>query len=129
MEGEAAEKALALWLNTVWGVLAILANRQETRGRWASLKIAQWRLLPVLDVSRVDCDTLNRLAQVFDSHAAKPLKRLPQQFNPESPDPSRLSIDLGFLQAVDPSLDEREARRALLEVYRRLNLTLKTWIR
>jgi hypothetical protein len=43
-------KAVCLWLNTTWGILTILASREETRGGFIRLKMSQWRLLPVLDI-------------------------------------------------------------------------------
>ncbi|MEM1510479.1 MAG: hypothetical protein QXI11_04660 [Thermoproteota archaeon] len=61
-----AEKALVYWLNTTWDLLIIIASREETRGPWMRLTMTQWRTLPVLDVSRLDDDTLKRLSNTFD---------------------------------------------------------------
>ena len=36
-------KALTLWINTIWGILTVLASRQETRGRWIRLKMSHWK--------------------------------------------------------------------------------------
>ena len=55
-----AEKALVLWLNSTWGILSLLVNRQETEGPWTRLKVGQWRLLPVLDVASLDAGTLRK---------------------------------------------------------------------
>lgn len=125
---EYAEKALVLWFNTTWGLLTILINREETRGRWFQVKMGQWLLMPVLDVARLDSDTLKRLAGVFDKYSSRHLKRLPQQFNPENPDPVRLEIDMGFLKALDPGLDEAKVKEALLDLYRHVHNALTIWI-
>jgi len=123
-----AEKALVLWLNTTWGILIVLFNRQETRGRWTRLKMAQWRLLPVLDVTRLKPNTLERLASVFDKYCEKTPARIPQQFNPKNPDPVRLGIDMDFLKALDTGLDEARVKEALLDLYRHVHVAFTIWI-
>ncbi len=125
---EYAEKALVLWLNTTWGLLAVLTSRQETRGAWTSLKMGQWRLLPVLDIKALSADTLKRLASVFDEYGGKPLRRIPEQFKPGNPDPVRLSIDVEFVKALKPDIDEGEVKKHLLELYKHIDVALKQWI-
>jgi hypothetical protein len=125
---EEAEKALVLWLNTTWGLLTVLVNREETRGRWTRLKMAQWRMLQVLDVRSLRADALKRLAEVFDRCAEKVPKRMPEQFDPENPDPVRLEIDKGFVEVLNPSIDERALEKSLVELYKRLNIAFKRWI-
>jgi hypothetical protein len=125
---EHAEKALVLWLNTTWGLLAVLAGREETRGPWIQLKTAHWRLLRVLDVTALDGGRLRRLAEAFDKHARTPLERIPRQFNPDNPDPARLSIDRDFVKALDPTLEDEAVERGLRELYKRVDTALKLWI-
>ena len=125
---EKAEKALVLWLNTTWGLLTVLINRQETRGRWTRLKMAQWRLLPVLDVSSLNEKTLERLTKVFDAYANKIPKRIPEQFDLKKLDDVRLGIDVGFLKALNPELDGEVAKKTLLELYGHINIALKQWV-
>lgn len=125
-----AEKALVLWLNTTWGMLSVLASRQETRGRWTRLKMAQWRLLPVLDVTRLDRDVLKGLADVFDEYANKELDRIPHQFDPKKPDPARLGIDVEFLNALRLGQEKaEETRQRLLRLYEHIYTSLIQWIR
>jgi hypothetical protein len=126
---ECAEKALVLWLNTTWGLLTVLINRQETRGRWTRLKMAQWRLLQVLDVMSLDSDTLKRLADIFDKYAEKPLRRIPEQFSPEDPDPVRLGIDKDFIKVLNPSIDEKRLEKDLRELYKHIDMALRLWIK
>ena len=123
-----AEKALTLWFNSVWGLITIMINREETRGPWAQIKMGQWMLMPVLDVSSLDDETLKRLATVFDEYANRVPKRIPEQFDPKNPDEVRLGIDIGFLKAFDPNIDEKEARKELLELYRHVHTALQLWI-
>jgi hypothetical protein len=117
-------KALILWLNTTWGILTILANRTETRGRWIELTITKWKLQPVLNVIQLDEETVAKLARVLDQHYDKELRRLPDQFNPNDIDPVRKAIDRGFLEAMGIEVDENE----LNELYRLVYQTLKMWI-
>jgi hypothetical protein len=125
---EHAEKALVLWLNTTWGLLTVLAGREETRGPWIQLKTAHWRLLRVLDVTALDGGRLRRLAEAFDRHAKTPLERTPRQFNLDNPDPARLSIDRDFVKALDPTLEDEAVERGLRELYKRVDTALKLWI-
>jgi hypothetical protein len=125
---EHAEKALVLWLNTTWGLLTVLAGREETRGPWIQLKMAHWGLLRVLDVTALDGGRLRRLAEAFDRHAKTPLERTPRQFNLDNPDPARLSIDRDFVKALDPTLEDEAVERGLRELYKRVDTALKLWI-
>lgn len=123
-----AEKALVLWFNTTWGLLTILVNREETRGRWAQVKMGQWMLMPVLDINSLPHPTLIKLAEVFDKYAEKPPKRIPEQFNPSNPDPVRLGIDKDFIKVFNPSIDDEILEKRLMELYNYVNTTFKLWI-
>ena len=128
--GEAYEKILTLWLNTTWGILSMLLYREETRGPFSELSIPQWRLLPILDVYSLDRETVEKLVMAFDSCAEKSLRRIPRQFSsdPRRVDPVRLELDLRFLKAVDPGLDDKKIRDGLLKIYGAVNRFLNTWI-
>jgi len=116
-------KALCLWLNTTWGLLTILANRSETRGRWINLKMTHWKLQPVLDVTRLSKDILEKLAKVFDKNCHRSLRRLPEQFNPDNVDPVRLEIDQGFLNSLDIEVKYEEIK----ELYKLIHENLALW--
>ena len=118
-------KVLILWLNTTWGILSILANRTETRGRWIELTITKWKLQPVLNVAQLDEETIGKLTRVFDQYCDKELRRLPDQFNPSDVDPVRKSIDQGFLEAMGINVDEKE----LKDLYKLIYENLKVWIK
>jgi hypothetical protein len=125
---EYAEKAIVLWLNTTWGLLTVLINRHD-RGELIQLDIARWRLLRVLDVASLDNDTLKMLADIFDKYAEKPLRRIPEQFNPEDPDPVRLGIDKDFIKVFNPSIDEKRLENDLRELYRHVDIALRLWMK
>jgi hypothetical protein len=125
---EYAEKSFVLWLNTTWGMLTALLGREETRGRWTSLKMGQWRLLKVLDITALRQDILKKLASIFDSYADKALRRIPEQFNPQNPDPIRLAIDKSFVKVFNPSVDDRILEDRLKEFYKCIHISLQQWI-
>jgi len=125
---EYAEKAFVLWLNTTWGMLTVVLSREETEGAWTSLKIGQWRLLKVLDVSALSLGTLESLAKVFDEYAGKALKRIPEQFDPNDPDPVRLGIDKDFIRTLFPAIDDEVLEGKLKRLYRHVDVALKQWI-
>lgn len=126
---EAAEKALVLWLNSTWGLLTVIAGREETEGAWAHVKMAQWRLMPVLDIRALATDTIERLAKAFDRHSREVLRRIPEQFSPQAPDPVRLGIDIDVMLAINPSLDRDHVERSLLELYRHVHNALGLWVK
>jgi len=111
------------------GLLTVLINRQETRGRWTSLKMSQWRLLPVLDVTSLDQEILKRIASIFDRYANMSPRRIPKQFDPNNPDPIRLGIDKEFIKALSPLLDDKVIEDGLLQLYRHVHTALELWIK
>jgi len=126
--GEGFEKAVAVYLNTTWGLLTVLFSREETRGRWTRLKVGHWRLLRVLDVGRLSGEAVARLVELFDRVSGRPLRRVVEQYDPKDPDPVRLELDLGFLGALDPGLDLSRAEGELLELYGRVRRALGLWL-
>ncbi|MGC9113405.1 Eco57I restriction-modification methylase domain-containing protein, partial [Acidilobus sp.] len=121
-----ADKALVAWLNTTWGLMTILAKREETMGAFIRLKMGQWRSLPVLDVCSLSDDKLSRLAEVFDKYSKVQFRRIPEQYG-EGADPNRLGFDLDVLKALSPVIDEDKARLCITNIYRNLDIALKTW--
>ncbi|MGC9113419.1 MAG: N-6 DNA methylase, partial [Acidilobus sp.] len=120
-----ADKALVAWLNTTWGLMTILAKREETRGPYISLTITQWRLLPVLDICSLSSDKLSELAGIFDKYSNKiQFRRIPEQYSGDS---NRLNFDLDFLRALSPAINEDKARLCITDIYRKLDIALKTW--
>jgi type I restriction-modification system DNA methylase subunit len=117
-------KALCLWLNTTWGILSILANRSETRGRWISLKMTHWKLQPVLNVMGLDEQKIERFAAVFDKYCRKDLRRLPKQFDPTDIDPVRRGIDKEFLEALGVKFADED----LDNLYRLVYQNMSAWI-
>lgn len=91
--------------------------------------MAQWKLLPVLDVSRLDRDALKRISSKFDELSEASPKRIIEQYseNPSDVDPVRLEIDLGFLRALYPNINEDEAKEKLVEIYKRMAISFKRW--
>ena len=77
----------------------------------------------------MDHDTIDRLIKVFEKYADKPLKRIPEQFNPDNPDPVRLGIDKDFIKALDPSLNDKIIEQKLRELYSHIYTALELWIR
>ena len=126
---EYVEKALALWFNTSWGILIALFSREETEGSWSEIKMAQWRVMYVLDITKLDDSTLRILSAIFDKYSDKLLGRIPEQFNPQNPSSVRLGIDTEFLKALKPEEDEERIKMSLKELYRHINTALALWIK
>ena len=72
------EKALVLWLNSIWGILTVFAFMEITEEAFTRLNTAQWRVLLVLNVRELDEDAVKCLA--FDNCANVDFGRLTEQF-------------------------------------------------
>ena len=116
-------KALCVWINSTFGLLLILMNRQETRSAWIRLKMSHWRLQTVLDITKVDREFIKKLSAIFDKYANKEMPRLPQQYNPEIVDPTRLAFDKEVLDALNIKLKEEDLR----EIYRMIFESFSEW--
>lgn len=126
-ENENKLKALCLWFNTTWGILTVLANREETEGGFISLKMSHWRLVPVLDVNKLEKEQINvldRLAKIYDKFARIDLGRIPNQYNANKLVNLRVELDKEFLRAFGVNIDDND----LLELYRHIRDAFKQWL-
>ena len=71
------DKAVAAFLNSSLGLLALLAIRNTTQGNWVKLKKADLQELPVLDPRRLSPSQLQRLSDLFDALSEEEFERLP----------------------------------------------------
>jgi hypothetical protein len=121
------EKALVVWLNTTWGLLTVLLNREETEGAFTRLNIGQWKLLPVLNANSLDDKTLGRLSDIFDGLAKNYFVRLPEQFR-NGGNKTRTNLDLLFLKAIEPKINEKQALDYLKNLYSKVDESLTAWL-
>src|SRR5690606_32861635 len=126
-----AEKAISVWINSVWGVLLVLINREETRGRFSGLNIGHWKLLPILDIQKMKKSTIKKLAAVFDKFAEAEFDRLYLQFSDkvEEVNKNRLQLDMEVLRALDPNIDQEEAKLNLLKLYGMIRASFEAWMK
>lgn len=121
-----ALKALCAWLNSTWGIMTVLACRQETEGPWIRLKMSHWRLLPVIDITVLPSRKRRALSKVFNKFKHTELKRLPEQYSQCQEE--RLDLDVEVLRALEPRISEEEAKGRLKELYADLGEALQKWI-
>jgi len=124
-ESQERLKALCLWFSTTWGILTVLASREETQGAFVGLKQSQWRLLPVLDLDKFANEQITELAAVFDKFKDKQLSRIPEQFGSSGKvDALRIELDTAFLSAIGIEVKEDD----LLLLYHEIGASLRQWI-
>jgi hypothetical protein len=116
-------KAVCLWLNTTWGILTTLASREETRGGFLSLKMSQWRLLPVLDINALSQERVKALASTFDNFREKDLGRIPEQYSAKGRQ-LRTQLDLAFLKVMGIEAKEND----LFTLYDDISSSLRQWL-
>jgi hypothetical protein len=122
---EEQEKALVLWLNSFWGILTVFAFMEITGGAFTSLNIAQWRLLPILNVKELDESAVKCLANAFDKYANANFGRLPEQFERGT----RIDMDIDIIKCLSTSPisadKERTLRSKLKELYAQFSVALR----
>jgi hypothetical protein len=117
-------KALCVWLNTTWGILTILASREETHGGFIRVKMSQWRLLPVLDIDELSATKVSALAKVYDRFSKAKFARIPEQYGVKGRvDINRREMDIAFLKVM--GIDEIDSLPAL---YQDMAQSMKQWI-
>ena len=70
------EKALVLWANTILGMLMFWWHSSKQQRRRGILTKTTLNTLPILDVTALSADQLQRAAQIFDETCQLPLKPL-----------------------------------------------------
>ena len=108
VEDAAAEKAIAVWLNSTPGLLTILAQRTSTRGGWVAMKKADLEVLPVLDVRQLSPAQLQAMSELFDGMVEAEFDRLPRMANCQA----RRALDDGLSQIL--SLADLSTIRTLM---------------
>lgn len=116
-------KAICLWLNTTWGILTMLASREETHGGFIRLKMSQWRLLPVLNIDSLSQKKMKALASVFDEFQDKDLGRIPEQYSKQGRR-LRTHLDLAFLKVMGIEAIETD----LSSLYDDISASLGQWL-
>lgn len=118
-------KVLCLWLNTTWGILSVLADRQETMGAWINIKLTQWRLVKVLNVGELSDNIIQSLVEIYDRFKDVDLGRLPEQYDINNDSYTlRLELDTSFLEVFNANLAEEDFHR----LYKEIDSSLKQWI-
>jgi len=122
---EEQEKALTLWLNSFWGILMVFAFMEITRSAFTSLNIAQWKILPVLNVRELDEGIVRCLTNAFDKYANADFGRLTEQFERGT----RLEMDIDVIKCLSTSPisadKEGTLRSELKELYAQFSAALR----
>ena len=96
-ESRIHEKVLALWINSSFGLLTLLATRNTTEGSWVKFKKADLQELPVLDVRALSRVQLQDLAHLFDQLAEAEFQSLSAMHHC----PARRALDEALAQILD----------------------------
>ena len=70
IESDQEEKALVLWLNSILGLLIVLAHRQEVQGSWVAFQKPIFNNLPVLNIGFLPSRRRMALADAYDRLAS-----------------------------------------------------------
>ncbi|MHA1226366.1 MAG: N-6 DNA methylase, partial [Candidatus Hodarchaeales archaeon] len=59
-------KIIACWLQSTWGLIIYIGNRTETRGTWSVFRTEQMRDLPILDITKLPKEALDKILELWD---------------------------------------------------------------
>ncbi len=88
-EAPETERILSLWLNSTFGILALVGARVDTEGAWVQFKKPILAELPVLDPRQLTSSQRHRLSSAFEELSGQELLRIDQVLD----DRVRLLID------------------------------------
>jgi type I restriction-modification system DNA methylase subunit len=92
-EDEEAERAIAVWLNTTFGMLGLLSVAEVTQGPWVEFKKENLKRVPV-----PSAEYKRALAAIFQK--AKPFESLPEEFRLAARgEGARVELDRAVLEA------------------------------
>lgn len=97
LDNTAQESALAVWMNSSIGLVALLGTRNTTRGPWVQMKKADLRTLPVLDTRSLSESQLADLEALFDDLSEATFERLPTM----EECPARKALDDGLSEILE----------------------------
>jgi hypothetical protein len=103
----------ALWLNSTFGLMLLLAEREETRGAWMQWKTQQMRQLKVLDPRALSSDQAARILGLWERFEGKQWDRVHKQLGDAVSDPRHprrlldetiASVVLGSVPGIEQTL-------------------------
>lgn len=71
------QKALVLYLNSTYGLIGLLLEREDTEGAWIAFKKPALEATSVIDLRALSDNQVTQLAEVFDEVAGRKLSRFP----------------------------------------------------
>lgn len=98
---EQHEHIQTLWLNATFGLLGILAMRQDTEGPWIQLKKEALENVPFLDVAQLNGKQVNSLLELYSKASVQELPPLPIQFQQAAQKQGwRYEVDKALIEIV-----------------------------
>jgi hypothetical protein len=109
-------KILALWYNSMVHLFLFLFAGRAIQGAYYRALISDLKKLPILDVSKVDKKSRQRLVRLFDKYSSTKFPPFPKQIE----DRTREEIDLAILQALEANNPEKTMKSIYKYVYDRI---------
>lgn len=106
IDGKDAERVLALWFNSTFGAISLIASRVDTQGPWIDLKKPMLDALPVMNPYALGSRQRKKLVDAYKEHCPKKLAPLAEI---ES-DRVRSAIDEAIIDAVSANADSKILR-------------------
>ncbi|MEM1606346.1 MAG: hypothetical protein QXW41_08900 [Fervidicoccaceae archaeon] len=95
-------KALVLWMNSFWSLLAVFSLMEVTEEVFTRLNIGQWKMLPVLDVRSLDNDVIEKLSKLYEKYKRVDFGPLIDQFRTRS----RAQLDRDIMESLGIKTDK-----------------------
>jgi len=122
-------KVLAMWFNSVFGLVSLLGYRAETRGSFSEWKTKQMRRVHALDPSKLTRETIDGILRLWEEFSDKGWELLRTQLQaPKDPSSSfRYRFDSELAKILNnPGVDFDRLYSAVLRTLNKLHSVMET---
>lgn len=118
------DKALSVWLNSVYGLIMIRTFISTVAGNFGHIRGWHIRSWPVPEIS--DSEIKKKLGSIFDKFSAVQWGSIPDQLRTGITDKKspRISFDIEVIQAICPEASAENISRELIHMYSDLFTTI-----
>lgn len=113
-------KINTLYLNSVLGIFNIILLKEQTTGNLTDIMQKDLMLLDILDINKLDNNTIDDLLYLYDELKDEKFKSLSEQFSKQTK--NRVKLDTQLLSIL--GFDKSEIEQILPEVYEAISYEL-----
>ena len=113
-------KINTLYLNSVLGLFNVILLKEQTTGNLTDIMQKDLMLLDILDINKLDDETIDELLYLYDELKDEEFKSLSEQFTNQTK--NRVKLDMQLLSIL--GFDKEEVESILPSVYEAISYEL-----